>query len=36
MTTWRSGAAIALLRGVAACANGAAGHDETGWVTPPT
>ena len=34
MSTWRSGVAIVLLMGVAACANGAAGHDEAGWVTP--
>jgi hypothetical protein len=34
MTTWRSGVAMVLLMGVAACANSAAGHDEAGWVTP--
>jgi hypothetical protein len=34
MTAWRNGVAIMLLMGVAACANGAAGHDEAGWVTP--
>jgi hypothetical protein len=34
MTTWRTGVAIALLLALAACANGAAGHDEAGWVTP--
>lgn len=34
MTTWRSGVAVALLMVVAACANGAAGGDEAGWVTP--
>jgi len=34
VTTWRSRVAIVLLMGVPACANGAAGHDEAGWVTP--
>ena len=34
MTTWRSGVAIGLLMAVTACANGAGGHDEAGWVTP--
>ena len=34
MTTWRSGVALVLLLAVAACANGAAGRDEAGWVTP--
>jgi hypothetical protein len=34
MMTWRSGVAVALLIVVAACANGAAGGGEAGWVTP--
>jgi hypothetical protein len=33
MRTWRSGVAMVLLMGVAACSNGA-GRDEAGWVTP--
>jgi hypothetical protein len=32
--TWRSAVAMLLLMGVAACANGAAGQGEAGWVTP--
>jgi hypothetical protein len=34
MTTWRSGVTFMLVMAVAACANGAASHDEAGWVTP--
>jgi acyl dehydratase len=34
MTTGRSRVAIGMLMAVAACANGAGGHDEVAWVTP--
>ena len=34
MTSWGSGVATVVLMGVAACAKGANGHDEAGWVTP--